>query len=94
MNLVLMVGSYTNFKSVNLLLHFFVACFLLWVLNILNEGEKELVELGLAKDTMETSYKNELNRVACLVEQKGNADTTKPFITAGDVVCLETFLTT
>ncbi|KAL6515577.1 hypothetical protein OROHE_018611 [Orobanche hederae] len=32
--------------------------------------EKELVELGLAKDTMETSYKNELNRAACLVEQK------------------------
>ncbi|GFQ02438.1 synaptonemal complex protein 1 [Phtheirospermum japonicum] len=32
--------------------------------------EKELVELGLAKDTMETSFKNELNRAACVLEEK------------------------
>ncbi|KAL3638788.1 hypothetical protein CASFOL_016695 [Castilleja foliolosa] len=32
--------------------------------------EKELVELGLAKDTMEASFKNELNRAACVLQEK------------------------
>lgn len=48
--------------------------------HVINQGEKELMELGLEKGHLEIAFKNEQNKAACLVEEKGYADLSEPFI--------------
>lgn len=40
---------------------------------VINQGEKELMELGLEKGNLETALRNEQSKAACLIEEKGNA---------------------
>lgn len=49
------------------------------------------MELALAKEKMESCYRNEQNRTAHVIEEKGNADMAKPFIINWRCRSLETF---